>query len=124
MSCPSVCIRKTTVHIPLPNISKMVEETYLCTEEPSDVSEMHIYSFLQPTPSSGARLPSQKNAYKYTTVIEVSSEVYAVFFDEKLAYIIKRPNRYFFKDLKERKMASAYLSQKYRLSKTSGELDY
>jgi hypothetical protein len=51
----------------------------------------------------------------YTSVVWcVRSDVYAVYFDKDFAYLIEAPNKYFFDDMLNHRMASVSESGKYR----------
>lgn len=56
----------------------------------------------------------------YTTVCNIdNTEVYGVFFGEKLAYVVKNPNDRFFVDLREHNMASQDEVERYDSDDTS-----
>ena len=53
---------------------------------------------------------------EYTTVVKFSpSKIYGVYFSEKFAYIVKKPNKTFADDVNKREMKSAGDSHMYEV---------
>lgn len=51
----------------------------------------------------------------YTTVIrEIRTSIYGVFFNERLAYVVEKPNELFTKDINNFSMESCHNCNKYK----------